>query len=81
MVHIYSGIDRLFPPVFSQAIAKYPDGTHIPNLKLSAAITVKLTDQTENTISKEVVMTKEGNTEIPFQVPKQATFIHIKVRI
>ncbi|XP_041920493.1 complement C4-B-like [Alosa sapidissima] len=61
------------------ATATYPDGTRIPNVKLNAAITVKLTDQTENIINKEVVATKEGVTDIPFEVPKQATSLDIKL--
>ncbi|XP_076137812.1 complement C4-B-like [Alosa pseudoharengus] len=63
------------------ATATYPDGTRIPNLKLNAAITVKLTDQTENIIYKKVVATKEGVTDIPFEVPKQATSLHIKLSV
>ncbi|KAG5269341.1 hypothetical protein AALO_G00200930 [Alosa alosa] len=61
------------------ATATYPDGTRIPNVKLNAAITVKLTDQTENIINKEVVATKEGVTDITFEVPKQATSLDIKL--
>ncbi|KAG5269340.1 hypothetical protein AALO_G00200920 [Alosa alosa] len=61
------------------ATATYPDGTRIPNVKLNAAITVKLTDQTENIIYKKVVATKEGVTDIPFEVPKQATSLDIKL--
>ncbi|XP_062408093.1 complement C4-B-like isoform X2 [Sardina pilchardus] len=61
------------------ATATYPDGSRIPNVKLNAAVTVKLTDQTENIINKNAVATKDGVTEIPFEVPKQAASLHIKL--
>ncbi|XP_062408094.1 complement C4-B-like [Sardina pilchardus] len=61
------------------ATATYPDGSPIPNVKLNAAVIVKLTDQTENIINKKAVATKDGVTEIPFEVPKQAASLQIKL--
>lgn len=71
---------QLFVPVF-QATTTYPDGTPIPNLKLNAAITVKLIDQTENTFNAEATGSKEGDIHFPFEVPNQATTINIEVTI
>ncbi|XP_012693394.2 complement C4-A [Clupea harengus] len=61
------------------ATTTYPDGTPIPNLKLNAAITVKLIDQTENTFNAEATGSKEGDIHFPFEVPNQATTINIEL--